>query len=335
MKVAVFSTKAYERPYLDRFNATAGHELVYFEAALNSHTVNLAQGFDAVCIFVNDTANAEVINQLAAGGVRLIDLRSAGFNHVDIAAAVAHGITVLRVPAYSPQAVAEHALALIMALNRKTHKAYNRVRENNFSVDNLMGFNLYGKTVGVIGTGKIGAAFCQIMLGFGCKVVAHDVVENAALQAKGVTYLPLGQLLQNADIVSLHCPLTPATHHLFNAKAFDDLKPGAMLINTGRGALIDTGAAISALKSGKLGYLGIDVYEQEENLFFKDLSASIMQDDTIARLMTFNNVLVTPHLAFFTHEALNEIAHTTIQNFTDFENGRITANEVKLSHIAK
>ncbi len=335
MKVAVFSTKAYERPYFDECNATAGHQLVYFEASLNSDTVNLAQGFDAVCLFVNDTANAAVITQLAAGGVRLIDLRSAGFNHVDIAAAVAKGITVLRVPAYSPQAVAEHALALIMTLNRKTNKAYNRVRENNFSVDNLMGFNLYGKTVGVIGTGKIGAAFCQIMLGIGCQVVAHDIVENAALQTKGVTYLPLEELLPIADIVSLHCPLTPATYHLFNAKAFAALKPGAMLINTGRGALIDTGAAISALKSGRLGYLGMDVYEQEENLFFKDLSASIMQDDTIARLMTFNNVLVTPHLAFFTHEALNEIAHTTIQNFTDFENGHFTANEVKLSHIAK
>lgn len=330
MKVAIFSTKPYEREYLDKFNSNGKHHQIYFDASLNADTANLASGFEAVCVFVSDKLDAKTIEKLATASlaVKLIVLRSAGFNNVDIKAAAAHNIKVLRVPAYSPQAVAEHAAALILTLNRKTHKAYNRVREGNFSVENLMGFNLYEKTVGVVGTGHIGAAFCQIMLGFGCKVIAYDIKESADLRKKGVEYKPFDDLLQQSDIISLHCPLTPDTHYLFNSAAFSKMKKGAMLINTGRGALINTSDAIDALKKGKLGYLGIDVYEQEENLFFKDLSESIIQDDLIERLMSFHNVLITPHQGFFTKEALDQIAITTIQNFSDFENGQPLKNEV-------
>jgi len=326
MKVAIFSTKPYEREYLDKFNTEGRHHLIYFDASLNADTANMASGFEAVCVFVSDKIDIKTIEKLDT--VKLIVLRSAGFNNVDIKAAAAHHIKVLRVPAYSPQAVAEHAAALILALNRKTHKAYNRVREGNFSVENLMGFNLFGKTVGIIGTGHIGAAFCQIMLGFGCKVIAYDIKESPELKAKGVEYKPLDAILKQSDIISLHCPLTPDTHYLFNSAAFSKMKKGVMLINTGRGALINTADAIDALKKGKLGYLGIDVYEQEENLFFKDLSESIIQDDLIERLMSFHNVLITPHQGFFTKEALDQIAITTIQNFTDFENGAPLKNEV-------
>jgi D-lactate dehydrogenase len=304
MKVAVFSAKLYEPEYFNRFNNGTKHHLVYFDGPLTSTTVSQAAGFDAVC---------------------------AGFNNVDIAAAAENHLTVMRVPAYSPQAVAEHAAAIILTLNRKTHKAYNRVRENNFSSDNLMGFNLYGKTVGVIGAGKIGAAFCHIMLGFGCKLIVYDIVESDGLKEKGVVYKSLDELLAEADIISLHCPLTAATKHLFNSVAFGKMKTGAMLINTGRGALINTTDAINALKSGRLGYLGIDVYEQEENLFFRDMSAGIVQDDVLERLMTFSNVLITPHVGFFTKEAMDEIAVTTIKNFTDFENGTPSKNEVTIA----
>lgn len=328
MKVAIFSTKPYERAYLEKFNK-GKHELVYFEASLNADTTNLAIGFEAVCVFVNDKIDRATIEKLAQNGVKLIDLRSAGFNNVDLEAAAAHKITVLRVPAYSPQAVAEHAVALILTLNRKTHKTYNRVREGNFSLENLMGFNLYEKTVGVVGTGKIGTAFCQIMLGFGCKVIAHDLVASDILKARGVEYKPLDDVLQAADVISLHCPLTPDTHHLFNSATFAKMKRGAMLINTSRGGLIKTEDAIKALKSGHLGYLGIDVYEQEENLFFKDLSERILPDDLIERLMSFHNVLITPHQGFFTQEALDQIAITTLNNFSDFEKGVISKNEVK------
>lgn len=328
MKVAIFSTKPYERAYLEKFNK-GKHELVYFEASLNADTTNLAIGFEAVCVFVNDKIDRATIEKLAQNGVKLIDLRSAGFNNVDLEAAAAHKITVLRVPAYSPQAVAEHAVALILTLNRKTHKTYNRVREGNFSLENLMGFNLYEKTVGVVGTGKIGTAFCQIMLGFGCKVIAHDLIPSDILKARGVEYKPLDDVLQAADVISLHCPLTPDTHHLFNSTTFAKMKRGAMLINTSRGGLIKTEDAIKALKSGHLGYLGIDVYEQEENLFFKDLSERILPDDLIERLMSFHNVLITPHQGFFTQEALDQIAITTLNNFSDFEKGIVSKNEVK------
>lgn len=330
MKVAVFSAKPYEREYLDKFNTDNKHELIYFEASLNADTANLAEGFEAVCVFVSDKIDKETIEKLAKRGVKLIDLRSAGFNNVDIGAAAEQHIKVLRVPAYSPQAVAEHAVALILTLNRKTHKAYNRVREGNFSVINLMGFNLYQKTVGIVGTGKIGAAFCQIMQGFGCKVIAYDIKESEVLKQKGIEYKSFDELLSESDIISLHCPLTPDTHHLFNRVAFANMKKGAMLINTSRGGLLNTSHAIEALKSGQLGYLGIDVYEQEENLFFKDLSESLIPDDLIERLMSFHNVLITPHQGFFTKEALDQIAITTIKNFTDFESGLPLENEVKI-----
>lgn len=329
MKVAIFSTKPYEKVYLDKFNK-GKHELVYFDAALNADTTNLAIGFEAVCIFVSDKMDKETIAKLAKDGVKLIDLRSAGFNNVDIDAAAKNGIKVLRVPAYSPQAVAEHAVALILTLNRKTHKAYNRVREGNFSVENLMGFNLFEKTVGVIGTGKIGTAFCQIMQGFGCNVIAYDITPSEVLKKQGIKYKSSYELLRDSDIISLHCPLTPETHYLFNSSTFSEMKRGAMLINTSRGGLINTADAIEALKTGRLGYLGIDVYEQEENLFFKDLSESLISDDVIERLMAFHNVLITPHQGFFTQEALDQIAITTLQNFTDFENGVASKNEVKM-----
>ena len=329
MKVAVFSSKPYERRFLETFNNEAKHELHYFEESLNEHTTNLAEGFEAVCVFVSDKIDRNVIVKLDKLGVKLIDLRSTGFNNIDIGAAVEQQIKVFRVPAYSPQAVAEHAVALILTLNRKTHKSYNRVREGNFSVENLMGFNLFGKTIGVIGTGKIGATFCQIMQGFGCKIVAYDIQESDNLKEKGVVYKSLVEVLEEADIVSLHCPLTPETSQMINTTTLSKMKEGAMLINTSRGGLIKTSHVIEVLKSGHLGYLGIDVYEQEENLFFKDLSESIIQDDMIERLMSFHNVLITPHQGFFTKEAMNQIAKTTIKNFSDFENGLPSDNEVK------
>lgn len=328
MKVAVFSTKPYEKIYLEKYNADAKHELVFFEASLNAATTDLAKGFEAVCVFVSDILDQTTIEKLANQGVKLIDLRSAGFNNVDLTATKKHQIKVLRVPAYSPQAVAEHAVALILTLNRKTHKAYNRVREGNFSVEKLMGFNLYEKTVGIIGTGKIGTAFAKIMLGFGCKIWVNDTVESDDLKAKGVKYMTFDEILANSDIVSIHCPLTHETKHLFDSLAFEKMKSGAMLINTSRGAIINTSHAIVALKKGKLGYLGIDVYEQEEKIFFKDLSESLIQDDLIERLMSFHNVLITPHLGFFTEEALEQIVKITLKNFTDFENGVSSENEV-------
>lgn len=329
MKVGIFSTKYYEREYLDRYNTGGKHTLTYFDASLNSSTVSLADGFDAVCVLLTDKIDKETIDKLASLGIKLIDLRSAGFDNIDIQAAKAQHIKVLRVPAYSPEAIAEHASALILTLNRKTHKAYNRVRENNFSLENLMGFNLSGKTVGVVGTGKIGRAFCNIMLGYGCNVIAYDIKESEVLKENGIKYKTFDELLETSDIVSIHCPLTSATHYLFNSVAFSKMKKGAMLINTGRGAIIKTSDAVEALKNGQLGYLGIDVYEGEENLFFRDLSESVVEDDVIERLMSFNNVLITPHQGFFTKEAVEQIAITTIQNFTDFENGIQSENEVK------
>ena len=329
MKIAVFSTKPYDREYLDKFNTDRKHELIYFDAPLNYDTTNLAIGFDAVCVFVNDTVDKKTIGKLSEIGIKLIDLRCAGFNNVDLEAAAKHNIKVMRVPAYSPQAVAEHAVALILTLNRKTHKAYNRVRESNFSLQNLTGFNLFEKTVGVIGTGKIGAVFCQIMLGFGCKVIAYDIIQSEKLIQKGVDYVTLDELYSNSDIISLHCPLNNTTKHLFDRTVFSKIKKGAMLINTSRGGLIKTIHAIEALKKEQLGYLGIDVYEQEENLFFKDLSESLIQDDLIERLSSFHNVLITPHLGFFTNEALNQIAIITLKNHTDFEDGLPLENEIK------
>jgi len=329
MKITIFGTQFYEEEYFKKFNIDNKHELVFFEESLNSKTTNLAKGFKAVCVFVTDIIDKNCIEKLAKLGIKLIDLRSAGYNNVDIASAKDNDISVLRVPAYSPQAVAEHAAAMILTLNRKTHKAYNQVRENNFSLQNLMGFNLYGKTIGIVGTGKIGRAFCNIMLGFGCKIIAFDLKENEELKQKGIQYKTFDELLSESDIISIHCPLTPETNHLFDSKAFEKLKKGTMLINTSRGAIINSEEAIFAIKKEQIGYLGMDVYEKESAIFFKDCSQTVIQDDVFERLMSFNNVLITPHQAFYTEEAVSEIAKTTIQNFTDFENKAVLENEVK------
>jgi D-lactate dehydrogenase len=330
MKIAVFSTKSYDKIYLEKHKANSKHTFTYFETTLNDETTNLSMGFEGICVFVNDKIDKKTIENLSKNGIKLIALRCAGFNNVDLKAAQKENIKVVRVPAYSPQAVAEHAVAMILTLNRKTHKVYNRVRESNFSLENLTGFNLFGKTIGVIGTGQIGIAFCKIMIGFGCKIIAYDLKESAELISQGVDYQSIDKVLSNSHIISLHCPLTEKTHHLFDKSAFSKMKNGAMLINTSRGALIKTEDVIEALKKGEIGYLGIDVYEQEENLFFKDLSESIIQDDLIQRLISFPNVLITPHQGFFTEEALTQIAITTIKNISDFEKVLNLENEVKI-----
>lgn len=334
MKIAVFSTKPYDREALDRANQRHRHELIYFEPRLTQDTATLAIGFEAVCPFVNDELSAPVVAKLANGGLRLLTLRSAGFNHVNLQAAAKHHVVVARVPAYSPYAVAEHAVGLILTLNRKLHRAYARVREGNFALDGLLGFDLHGKTVGVVGTGKIGTVFCRIMAGFGCRVVAHDPYPNDEARQAGAEYVELDQLFRTADIVALHLPLTPDTHHLIDASALGRMKPGVMLINTSRGGLVDTLAVIEALKSGRIGALGLDVYEEEADLFFEDLSDTVIQDDVFARLLTFPNVLITGHQGFFTAEALESIAETTLANATAFETGKgklhtIEAEEAK------
>ncbi len=317
IKISFFSTKPYDKDFFNDANKAFNFQLEFFETHLGPHSVNVVNNTQVVCVFVNDKITTEVIEVLATKGVKIIALRCAGFNNVEIAACKEKGIKVCRVPAYSPEAVAEHALALIMTLNRKTNKAYNRVREQNFSLNGLLGFNVHNKTVGVIGTGNIGHAFCKIMLGLGCKVMAFDLIANKDLEAMGVTYHPLVELLQNADILSLHCPLNEQTKHLINVTTIALMKKGVMIINTSRGALIDTHAVIVGLKKAQIGYLGIDVYEQEDKLFFKDLSSDIIQDDDIQRLMSFPNVLVTAHQAFFTKEALEEIAHVTLTNILE------------------
>lgn len=334
MRIALYSTKSYDRKYFEKANEKHNHEIFYFEPSLDERTSKLMENIDAVCVFVNDKLDEATIEKLLEKNVKLITLRCAGFNNVDVKKAINSGLKILRVPAYSPYAVAEHAVALILTLNRKTHKAYNRVREHNFSLERLVGFDLYGKTVGIIGTGKIGEAFFRIMSGFGCKIVAYDKYPSETLIQKGLEYQELDKVFRESDILSLHCPLTPETQHIINSKSMDMMKDGMMLINTSRGGLVNTIDVIKALKSGKLGYLGIDVYEQEENLFFKDLSEKVIPDDTIARLMTFPNVLVTAHQAFFTDNALHEIANTTLRNVTDFAEGKIDGkNEVTLDMI--
>ena len=334
MKVAVFSTRSYDIEYLDKANFENNHELVYFESSLKQKTTRLAENFDAVCVFVNDALTKEVIESLVKLNIKLIVLRCAGFNNVDIESACNNNIKVLRVALYSPTSIAEHAAALILTLNRKTHKAYNRVREGNFSIERLTGFELFGKTVGIIGTGRIGTAFATIMKGFGCKVIAYDSYPNNILKDTVVSYYPLDEMFKMSDIISLHCPLTPATNHLINKDSLSLMKNGVMLINTSRGKLIDTDAVIEALKEGRIGYLGIDVYEQEEKLFYKDLSEVIILDDKISRLMTFPNVLITAHQAYLTDVALTQIAQTTIQNLSDFENGVINPqNQVCINMI--
>jgi D-lactate dehydrogenase len=327
MKVAVFSARNYDREFLDAANANR-HELHFFDPHLSEETTSLAAGFGAVCIFVNDRVNAPVITKLAESGIRLIALRCAGYNNVDLKAAGKHGIAVARVPGYSPYAVAEHTLGLMLALNRKLHRAYNRVREGNFALDGLLGFDIHGKTVGIIGTGKIGTVVAQIMAGFGCRVLAFDPFPNETCRSLGVHYVNFDELLSQSDIIALHCPLAPENKHMIDASALRKMRDGVMLINTSRGALIDTLAVIEALKSGKVGYLGLDVYEEEEQIFFEDRSGLIISDDVFSRLLTFPNVIITGHQAFFTREALENIAATTMDNITRFENGEVLANQV-------
>lgn len=329
MRVAVFSTHSYDRSSLLAANTHHSHELVFLEPRLSEQTASLASGFPAVCVFVNDRVSAVAQRVLAAGGTRLIATRSAGFNHIDLTAAEELGLTVVRVPAYSPYAVAEHTLGLMLALNRHIHRAYNRVREGNFALDGLLGFDLHGRTVGIVGTGRIGAIVARILHGLGCRLLAHDVSASADCLSLGVTYCDLPTLLKQSDIVTLHCPLLPATHHLIDARAIAHMKPGVMLINTSRGGLVDTRAVIEGLKSGLIGYLGLDVYEEEEELFFENLSDQVLRDDVFARLLTFPNVIITGHQAFFTREALDNIAHTTLANITAFERGELLENAVR------
>lgn len=331
MKVAVFSTNKFEKPFLESANQKYNLELNYFDTKLSSKTVVLTAGFPAISCFVTDQLNADTLKIIANNGTSIIALRSAGFNHVDISAAKNLGITVVRVPAYSPYAVAEFAVGLILTLNRKIHRAVAHVREHDFSLEGLLGFDLHDKTVGIIGTGKIGTVFANIMRGFGCNLLAVDPMPNEACKKLGVKYVTPNELYQQSDIISLHCPLTPDTHHLINETTLAKVKPGVMLINTGRGALIDTKGAIKALKDGTIGYLGLDVYEEEENLFFQNLTDVIIQDDIFARLQTFPNVIITGHQAFFTREAVSNIAETTLNSIHTFlQNPQNLSSKVKL-----
>lgn len=324
MKIAVYSSKPYDIEFLKK-EFPSSYELTFFAEKLGIHSAALAKEFEAICIFVNDVADKEVLNQLVKGKTRVILLRCAGFNNVDLLEAKSLGIKVYRVPSYSPYAVAEHAVGLTMCLNRKIHRAYNRVREHNFSLDGFVGFDLKGKTIGVIGTGQIGAIFSRIMLAFGTKILAYDVIQNDSLVKDNIVkYVSLDEVFQNSDIISLHVPLFPTTHHLINESSIAKMKTGVMIINTSRGALLDTKAVINGLKSGKIGYLGVDVYEEESDLFFEDLSNKIITDDVFARLLTFPNVIVTGHQAFFTSEAQSEIARVTHFNITEFEQGKDT-----------
>ena len=330
MKVAVFSTKPYDEKFLGAAAKAHRHELVFFEPRLNEQTVSLAAGYPAVCAFVNDQLTAPVLTELSNHGTRLIAMRSAGFNNVDVRTAQKLGLKIMRVPAYSPYAVAEHTVALMLALNRRIHKAYNHVREGNFALEGMMGFDMVGRTAGIVGTGKIGSVVARILHGFGCKLLAYDLRKNPEVEALGARYVSLNEIFSASDIVTLHCPLMPETYHLINAQAVQEMKKGVMLINTSRGALIDTKAVVNGLKSGKIGHLGLDVYEEESDLFFEDLSTAVIQDDTFSRLLTFPNVVITGHQAFFTQEALTAIAETTMKNITDFEYDHPSPNEVAL-----
>lgn len=333
MKTAVFSTKAYDEEFLNRANSAGKHELVFFEERLDHHTAVLTGDCAAVCAFVNDSLSAQVLDALHERGVRFIALRCAGFNQVNLRHAAGLGIKVAHVPAYSPHAVAEFALALILTLNRRVHRAYNRVRDGNFSIEGLLGFDLHGKTVGVVGTGKIGLVMARLLSGFGVETLGYDVFHNPAFTDTGGLYVPLEELLSRSDIISLHCPLTPDTRHLINLDNLAKMKDGVMLINTSRGALVDASAVIKGLKSGKVGYLGLDVYEQEADVFYENLSEQIIQDDVLQRLTTFPNVLITSHQAYFTDTALGNIAEATIRNLTVFENGGPLENEVTLGML--
>ena len=328
MKIAVFSARRYDREFLTAANAAAGHQLSFFEARLEAETIPLAAGCEAVCLFVNDLADDAVLKSLAAGGTRLVALRCTGFNNVDLKAAAQCGIKVVRVVSYSPYAVAEHAVALLQSINRKIHRAYNRTRDSNFALDGLLGFDLHGKTVAVVGTGKIGRVFTKIMLGFGCEVLGYDIVHSPEFEALGARYAEPAEIGARAEIISLHCPLTPETKHIVNAHTLSRVKRGALLINTSRGALVDTEAVIEALKSGQLGGLALDVYEQEADLFYRDLSSTVVDDDVFQRLLSFPNVIVTGHQAFFTREAITTICETTINSVSEFAAGQVLSNEI-------
>lgn len=331
MKTTIFSTHKFEEPYLIKAN-NSRHELKLLESRLTEETAILATGSEAVSLFTGDDASAHIVEKLSAIGVKYIALRSAGFNHVDLEKVAEMNMKVARVPAYSPYAIAEHTMALILALNRKLIKANNRVREHNFSLNGLTGFDLNGKTVGVIGTGKIGSVLIKILHGFGCNILAQDIEENKDLIDKyGVIYTDCATLCKHADIISLHAPLKASTKHLIDAKHIALMKTGVMLINTSRGGLVDTKAVIQGLKTKKIGYLGLDVYEEEEGLFFEDHSDDILQDDVIARLMTFNNVLITSHQAFLTETALTNIAETTIYNLDCFDKAVLSGNEISVN----
>lgn len=329
MKIAFFDTRPYEKDVFLKENDHFKHEINFLESRLNHLTAPLAQDHKCVCAFVNADLKADTLKILKDGGTELIALRCAGFNNVDIEMAKKLGMRVVRVPEYSPHAIAEHVLALIQTLNRKTHRAYNRVREGNFSLNGLMGFDLYQKTIGIIGVGKIGKVLAQIMNGFGCQVLLNDLYPDESF-AKSINarYVSLDEIFQNSDIISLHVPLTPQTHYFINEATLNKMKFGVMLINTGRGALINTRDLINALKTGQVGQAGLDVYEEEENFFFQDLSGQILTDDVLARLLTFPNVLITSHQAFLTNEAMKGIASTTLSNISDFEAGRTLRNAV-------
>ena len=330
MKTVFFSSAPYEIEVFTECNDSLPepHELIFHEASLSKSTASLADNAECVCAFVNDELSAEVLNQLHALGIKLIALRSAGYNHVDLDAARELGLTIVRVPAYSPHAVAEHTVALLQTLNRQIHRAHNRVREGNFSLDGLVGFDLHQKTVGIIGTGQIGTVVAKILHGFGCKLLTHDPYPNVTCQELGANYVELDELFARSDIITLHCPLNDDSYHLINETALEQMKDGVVLINTSRGALIDTAAIISALKTRKVSLLGLDVYEAEGDYFFHDLSSSIIQDDRLSRLMTFPNVLITGHQAFLTNEALQGIAETTLANITAFKANTPLTNQV-------
>ena len=330
MKITLFGTQPYDKESFERIRDAYGFDICYHRSHLNANNVALAKGSDAVCIFVNDTADAETIRQLADLGVKLIALRCAGFNNVDLKAAARYGIPVVRVPAYSPHAVAEHAVALMLSLNRKVHRAYWRTRDGNFSLHGLLGFDMYGKTAGIVGTGKIARELIRILKGFGMEVLANDLYPDQEYAAEaGIAYVSLDELYSRSDIISLHCPLTDQTRYMIGDVAISHMKPGVILINTGRGQLIHTEALIDGLKEKKIGAAGLDVYEEEAAYFYEDTSDRIMDDDVLARLLSFNNVIVTSHQGFFTHEALDNIAHTTMQNISDFADHRKLVNEVR------
>ena len=328
MKLLVFNTKRYDKQFFDQANTVFGLDINYLECHLDADTAQLARGYGAVCAFVNDDLGAATLRNLSTHGVKLIALRCAGYNNVDLKVAQELGLTTARVPAYSPHAVAEHTLALILALNRKVNRAHNRVREGNFALDGLLGFDLHGRTAGVVGAGKIGLNVTRILKGFGCEVLVFDPCPSDRVAELGARVVSMDQLLSDSDIISLHCPFTRETHHLINAAAVAKMKPNVMLINTSRGKLVDTAAVIKGLKTGKIGYLGLDVYEEEDDLFFEDLSDKVIQDDIFARLMTFPNVIVTGHQAFFTQEALHNIARTTLQNVQEFDQTGACANRI-------